>query len=130
MATRLKYYLVREEEELEAKPKNHVIMKEYRDDRKYIERALLLFFKQGYKSVNIFASIKLFERAYSVAKMIKGLVYGLHEIITIKKIEYMQTYEPKEEGLLRVQEKKHRTVVEIVLTKEPTEEEKKSPGYS
>ena len=123
MATRLKYYLVKDEEDLSTKPKTHIIMKEHRDDRKYIQRALFLFFKGDYQSVNIFASSRLFERACNVAKVIKGLVYGLHEIITLRKKQYVQVYEPKEEGLVRIEEKKYRTIVEIVLTKKPTEEE-------
>ena len=95
-------------------------MKEYRDDRKYIERALFLFFKEDYKSVRIYASTRLFDKAHSVAKVVKGLVAGLHEIITVKKNKYVQIYEPKEEGLLRIEENRYRTIVEIVLTKEPT----------
>ena len=36
---------------------------------------------------------------------------------------------PKEEGLLKVEKERFLTIVEITLTKEPTGEQKKAPGY-
>jgi len=36
---------------------------------------------------------------------------------------------PREEGLLKVEKERFLTVVEITLTKKPTEEQKKAAGY-
>lgn len=36
---------------------------------------------------------------------------------------------PKEEGLLKVEKERYLTVIEVVLTRKPTEEQKKSIGY-
>ena len=36
---------------------------------------------------------------------------------------------PKEEGLLKVEKERYLTIIEITLTKTPTAEQKKSPGY-
>ena len=36
---------------------------------------------------------------------------------------------PREEGLLTVEKERYLTIVEVVLTKKPTEEQKKAPGY-
>ena len=38
-------------------------------------------------------------------------------------------YEPKEEGLLTVREERFLTIIEVTLTREPTAEQKKHPGY-
>lgn len=36
---------------------------------------------------------------------------------------------PREEGLLKVERERYLTVIEVVLTRNPTEEQKKAPGY-
>lgn len=36
---------------------------------------------------------------------------------------------PREEGLLKVEKERFLTVVQVTLTKKPTEEQKKSVGY-
>ncbi len=36
---------------------------------------------------------------------------------------------PREEGLLKVEKERFLTVIEVVLTRNPTEEQKKSTGY-
>jgi hypothetical protein len=36
---------------------------------------------------------------------------------------------PREEGLLKVEQERFLTVVEVVLTRKPTEEQKKAAGY-
>ena len=36
---------------------------------------------------------------------------------------------PREEGLLKVEKERYLTIVEVVLTRKPTEEQKKAAGY-
>ena len=61
--------------------------------------------------------------------MLKRKVRGLHQIININEREIVDVYEPKEEGLKRVEQKRYLTILEVTLTKTPTEGEKKQPGY-
>jgi hypothetical protein len=36
---------------------------------------------------------------------------------------------PLEEGLVKVEKERYLTVIEVVLTRKPTEEQRKAPGY-
>lgn len=92
-------------------------------------RALTLFFGEGKNFVTIKAADRLIDRALWVAEVLKRRVQGLHQIIEIKEREVVDVYEPKEEGLVRVEKKRYLTIVEVTLTKEPTAEQKKLPGY-
>jgi ribosomal 50S subunit-recycling heat shock protein len=69
------------------------------------------------------------DKALWVAEVIKRRVAGLHQVIEVKEREIVDVYEPKEEGLIRVEQKRFLTIIEVVLTKEPTAEQKKSAGY-
>lgn len=79
--------------------------------------------------MTIKAADRLIDRALWVAEVLKRKVGGLHQITEIKEREIVDVYEPKEEGLLRVEQKRFLTVIEITLTLEPTAEQKKSIGY-
>lgn len=61
--------------------------------------------------------------------MIKRRVEGLHQITELKEHEVIDVYEPKEEGLVTVRQKRFLTVVEVTLTKEPTAAQKGAVGY-
>lgn len=69
------------------------------------------------------------DRALWVAEVLKRRVPGLHQITEIKEREIVDVYEPREEGLVRVEQKRFLTIIEITLTKEPTADQKKAPGY-
>lgn len=43
--------------------------------------------------------------------------------------QVVDVYEPKEEGLLTVREERFLTILEVTLTREPTADQKKHPGY-
>lgn len=96
---------------------------------RYVTRALKLFFGEDKKFVTIKAADRLIERALWVAEVIKRRVEGLHQVIELKEHEVVDVYEPREEGLVRVEQKRFLTVVEVTLTKEPTAAQKGSAGY-
>ena len=136
MATKAKYTRVRQEEKKEDKPDTDIIMKfsptygtDWYNSGRYIGRALTLFFGEGKQFVTIKAADRLMDRALWVAEIVKRKVAGLHSIVEIKEREVVDVYEPREEGLVRVEQKRYLTIIEVVLTKEPTADQKKAPGY-
>lgn len=96
---------------------------------RYVTRALNLFFGEGKTFVTIKAADRLIDKALWVAEILKRRVQGLHQVIEIKEREIVDVYEPREEGLLRVEKKRFLTIIEVTLTKEPTAAQKKLPGY-
>ena len=96
---------------------------------KYITRALTLFFGEDKKFVTIKAAERLIDRALWVAEVIRRKVPGLHQVINISEKKIVDVFEPREEGLVRVEKERFLTIVEVTLTKEPTADQKKAPGY-
>lgn len=136
MATRSKYTLVKQDEKKEDKPDTDILMRfcptygtHPSHSGRYVTRALNLFFGEGKNFVTIKAADRLIDRALWVAEVVKRRVQGLHQVIEIKEREVVDVYEPKEEGLVRVEKKRYLTIIEVTLTKEPTAEQKKLPGY-
>ena len=129
MSTRSKYYLVSKQENRANIPKTDVIMKQSHTYGRYVRRSLELFFDHGERAITIRAKERIFNEALKVAKVIRESVDGLHQIIETREEEIANVYEPMEEGLTTVVEKFYVSVIEIVLTKEPTIEQKQSKGY-
>ena len=69
------------------------------------------------------------DRALWVAEVVRRKVDGLHMIVKINEKKIVDVWEPKEEGLVTVHQERFLTVIEVTLTKTPTAEEKKEPGY-
>lgn len=88
-----------------------------------------MFFGEGKSFVTVKAADRLMDKALWVAEILKRKVGGLHQITEIKEREIVDVYEPKEEGLVRVEQKRFLTIIEITLTTSPTAEQKKAPGY-
>lgn len=96
---------------------------------KYIGRALTLFFGEDKSFVTIKAAERVIDRALWVAEVVKRKVAGLHQIVNITEKKVVDVYLPREEGLVKVEKERFITIIEITLTKEPTAEQKKAPGY-
>lgn len=96
---------------------------------RYVARGLTLFFGEGKQSVTIKAAERLIEKALWVAEVLRRKVADLHQIITINETKIVDVYMPREEGLVKVEQERFLTVIEVVLTRTPTEEQKKAPGY-
>lgn len=96
---------------------------------KYVSRALTLFFGEGKNFVTIKAAERLMDRALWVAEVVRRKVEGLHQIVTVSERQVVDVYEPTEEGLVTVRDERFLTILEVTLTREPTAEQKKQPGY-
>jgi hypothetical protein len=79
--------------------------------------------------VTIKAAEKLMDRALWVSEVVRRKVEGLHMIIKVSEKKIVDEWEPREEGLVTVRQERFLTILEVTLTKTPTAEEKKHPGY-
>ena len=50
-------------------------------------------------------------------------------IVAINEKKVVDVWEPREEGLVTVRQERFLTILEVTLTKAPTAEQKKQPGY-
>lgn len=96
---------------------------------KYVSRALTLFFGEGKSYVTIKAAERLMDKALWVAEVLRRKVEGLHQIVHITERKIVDVWEPREEGLLTVREERFLTILEVTLTRNPTNEQLKHPGY-
>ena len=64
-----------------------------------------------------------------VSEVIRRKVEGLHQIVNVSERKVVDVWEPREEGLKVVHQERFLTVLEVILTKEPTAEQLKHPGY-
>lgn len=69
------------------------------------------------------------DKALWVAEVLRRKVEGLHQIVNIAERKIVDVWEPREEGLLTVREERFLTILEVTLTKNPTPEQLKHPGY-
>ena len=69
------------------------------------------------------------DRALWVSEVIRRKVEGLHQVLNITEKKIVDTWEPREEGLITVKQERFLTILEVTLTKKPTAEQLKHPGY-
>ena len=69
------------------------------------------------------------DKALWVAEVVRRKVEGLHMIINVTEKKIVDTWEPREEGLLTVKQERFLTILEVTLTKNASAEEKKNVGY-
>ena len=130
MSTRAKYTrLPAKSEVAENKADTDIILRKSQGYGKYIGRALTLYFDEKKPFVVLRAADRVIDRAIWVAEVLKRKVAGLHQITRLTEQKIVDTYAPKEEGLLEVKVERFLTVIEITLTKEPTAAQKAEPGY-
>lgn len=69
------------------------------------------------------------DKALWVAEVLRRKVEGLHQIVHVTEKKIVDVYEPTEEGLVTVRQERFLTILEVTLTKEPTADQRKHPGY-
>lgn len=69
------------------------------------------------------------DKALWVAEVVRRKVEGLHQIVHVTEKKIVDVYEPTEEGLVTVRQERFLTILEVTLTRDPTAEQKKHPGY-
>lgn len=94
-----------------------------------MSRALTLFFGEGKNFVTIKAAERLMDKALWVAEVLRRKVEGLHQIVHVTERKIVDVWEPREEGLVTVHEERFLTILEVTLTRNPTPEQLKHPGY-
>jgi len=67
--------------------------------------------------------------AVAVAEILKNQIVGLNQESTIKNIQVVDEYEPKEQGLDKVTIKRDLAVLEVKLSKKNDALNTKSAGY-
>mmetsp|Transcript_10784 Transcript_10784/g.40479 ORF Transcript_10784/g.40479 Transcript_10784/m.40479 type:complete len:311 (+) Transcript_10784:68-1000(+) len=97
--------------------------------RHYITYALRCFRESASPFVTLRAMGRAISKAVSVAEVLKRRVAGLHQITALASSELVDIYEPLEEGLDTVEHVRYVSCIIITLTKEPSDEQKRHPGY-
>jgi hypothetical protein len=69
------------------------------------------------------------DKALWVAEVVRRKVEGLHQIVHVTERKIVDVYEPTEEGLVTVHDERYLTILEVTLTKAPSAEQLKHPGY-
>ena len=69
------------------------------------------------------------DKALWVSEAVRRKVQGLHQIVHVDERKIVDVWEPREEGLVKVEQERFLTVLEVTLTKNPTPEQLKHPGY-
>jgi hypothetical protein len=69
------------------------------------------------------------DKALWVAEVLRRKVEGLHQIVHVSERKIVDVWEPREEGLVTVHEERFLTILEVTLTKNPTPDQLKHPGY-
>ncbi|DAZ93760.1 TPA: hypothetical protein N0F65_000603, partial [Lagenidium giganteum] len=95
--------------------------------RNYITYANGLFADKNEKSVVLKAMGNAISKAVTVAEILKHRIAHLHQITQISSIETIDAYEPLEEGLDRIETKRHIPCISIQLSLDKLNEQ--DPGY-
>ncbi|TYZ61243.1 hypothetical protein PybrP1_006058 [[Pythium] brassicae (nom. inval.)] len=95
--------------------------------RSYISYANGLFAEKHERGVVLKAMGNAISKAVTVAEILKHRVANLHQITQISSIETVDVYEPLEEGLDRIETKRHIPSIAIQLSLDPLN--KDDPGY-
>lgn len=69
------------------------------------------------------------DKALWVAEVVRRKVEGLHQVVHVTEKKIVDVYEPTEEGLVTVRQERFLTILEVTLTRDPTAEQRKHPGY-
>lgn len=95
--------------------------------RNYISYALTLLQDKGHRSVQLKAMGRAINKTVTIAEIIKRRVKGLHQLTEIGSVVITDTWEPKEEGLNRLEITRHVSVITITLSMD--ELDTTHPGY-
>lgn len=95
--------------------------------RAYISFAYSLLEEKGHSTIVLRAMGKAINKAVAITEIIKRRVAGLHQLITLSSTDITDIWEPKEEGLDRIETVRHVSVITIHLSKGDLDTS--APGY-
>eukprot|EP00877_Chromochloris_zofingiensis_P009123 jgi/Chrzof1/4464/Cz14g14070.t1 len=113
------YVRVKKERNDEPIQENEVRIMATNKMRNYITYALTLLQEKGHTSVILKAMGRAINKTITIAEIIKRRVNGLHQITEISSADIIDTWEPKEEGLNRLEITRHVSVITITLSTQP-----------
>merc|ERR1712107_444204 len=93
----------------------------------YVSRAAEVYNELGKSEVTITGSGNAITKAVQLAEVVKRRFKGLHQITSLRTQEFLDEYEPLEEGLDRVIDTRTVSVIDIKLSKAPLDTSDK--GY-
>jgi len=95
--------------------------------RNFISYATSLFKEKGATEVVLKAMGRAISKTVTIAEIIKRRIPGLHQITVIDSTDITDIWEPKEEGLDRLETTRHVSSITITLSTEPLDTS--APGY-
>lgn len=87
--------------------------------RNYISYAMALLEEKGHSSVVLKGMGKAINKTVVVAEILKRRMVGLHQLTSIASTNIVDVWEPKEEGLDRLETTRRVSVITIILSREP-----------
>lgn len=127
MSTLSKYRLVTKDKEKAAD--NEVRITAGGFTSSYISYAMKIYEEKKFPAVVLKASGTAISKCCIVAEVLRHRIQGLALVSRIKNTQIHDEYEPKEEGLDVVTVTRSIAVLEITLTLEPSESDKKEVGF-
>lgn len=122
-----KYRRVPKQKETESKPDNEIRVTAVGSVSAYVSFAAKVFNEMSKDDLVVKATGNALAKAVTLAEVIKRRFKGLHQLTNVTTQEIVDEYEPLEEGLDRVIDKRNVAYVEITLSK--TELDTKHVGY-
>lgn len=122
-----KYKRVPKQKETEAKPDNEIRVTAVGSVSAYVSFAAKVFNEMSKDELVVKATGNALAKAVTLAEVIKRRFKGLHQVTSVTTQEIVDEYEPLEEGLDRVIDKRNVAYVEITLSKK--ELDTKHVGY-
>eukprot|EP00918_Siedleckia_nematoides_P010469 GHVU01022939.1.p1 GENE.GHVU01022939.1~~GHVU01022939.1.p1 ORF type:complete len:143 (+),score=26.83 GHVU01022939.1:301-729(+) len=95
----------------------------------YVRYASKLLGEREKSRIAIRATGKAMSTAVTVAEIVKHQHAGLHQVTSIGSTEIVEEYEPLEEGLDYIKEKRQVPYIDINLAKNVDELDTSAPGY-
>jgi len=95
--------------------------------RNFISYATSLFKEKGATEVVLKAMGRAISKTVTIAEIIKRRIPGLHQITVIDSTDITDIWEPKEEGLDRLETTRHVSSITITLSTQPLDTS--APGY-
>lgn len=82
-----------------------------------------------FNSIVLKATGKAINKAVTTAEVVKRTVGDLHQVTSLETLEIVDVWEPKEEGLQKVETTRRVASITIVLSKDDSDIDKNDPGY-
>jgi DNA-binding protein len=90
--------------------------------KKQLGYAMRIFNATDFKTLQIRGTGNAIVKALILIELVKRRIGDLHQVNTITSTEIVDEYEPKIEGLEKIEQRRRVTCLECILSKEPLDE--------